>query len=122
MIKMIKKALFKYHRQGHLAELIAAWTLRLKGYRILSRRYKTPVGEVDIIAAKGKVVVAIEVKYRQTFDRACEAITPRQCVRIERAFSLYLRRLKWKPSNIRFDVVLLSPYKWPRHIKNARII
>jgi len=108
-----------YHEQGHLAETIAAWMLRLKGYRILKRRFKTPVGEIDLIAARGWTLVAVEVKYRGSFLNAGEAITPKQRKRIEMALSLYLRNLRWVPHNIRFDAVYLIPYKWPKHIVSA---
>src|SRR4051812_40632014 len=109
----------RYHNQGHLAEFLAAWTLRLKGYRILKARYKTPVGEIDLIAVRGKTLVAVEVKYRSTLLQAAEAVTSKQRKRIERALSLYLQNLSWVPNNIRFDAILLIPYKWPKHIKNA---
>lgn len=108
-----------YHKQGHLAESLAVWALRLKGYRILKRRYKTPLGEIDLIAARGRTLVAVEVKYRPTLDQAKEAVTSKQRKRIERALSLYIRHLRWVPQNIRFDAVLLIPYKWPKHIVNA---
>lgn len=108
-----------YHLQGHLAETAAAWTLRLKGYRILCRRYKTPVGEIDLIAARGWTLVAVEVKYRATYLLAGEAISSKQRKRIEMALMLYLRRLRWTPKKIRFDAVYLIPYKWPRHIVSA---
>ncbi|MBM3469037.1 MAG: YraN family protein [Alphaproteobacteria bacterium] len=108
-----------YHRQGYLAEFLAAWTLRLKGYRILKYRYKTAVGEIDLIASRGSTLVAVEVKYRLNLQQALEAISFRQQKRIEMALSLYLRHLPWTPENIRFDPVLLIPYKWPKHIMNA---
>jgi putative endonuclease len=111
-----------YHAQGHLAEALAAWMLRLKGYRILKRRYKTPLGEIDLIAARGWTLVAVEVKYRKSFDQAGEAITQKQRKRIAMALSLYLRHLRWTPENIRFDAVLLIPYKWPRHVVSAWIV
>lgn len=108
-----------YQKQGRLAEFLAAWLLRLKGYRILKRRFKTPVGEIDLIAARGWTLVAVEVKYRSSFLNAGEAITPKQRKRIEMALSLYLRNLRWVPQNIRFDAVYLIPYKWPKHIIGA---
>lgn len=113
------KWLKTYHSQGHLAEFLAAMMLRLKGYRILKRRYKTPVGEIDLIAARGRTLVAVEVKYRGNFLNAGEAITLKQRKRIEMALSLYLRSLRWVPHNIRFDAVYLIPYKWPKHIVSA---
>jgi len=91
-----------YHEQGHLAELLASWTLRLKGYTILKRRYKTPMGEIDLIMNRGKTLVAVEVKYRATLVQAGEAITYRQRKRIEKALTLYLRHLPWTPNHIRF--------------------
>jgi putative endonuclease len=110
-----------FHEQGHLAELMAAWILRMKGYRILQCRYKTPLGEIDLIAARGKTLIAVEVKYRSTLDHASEAITQKQRKRIENALLLYLKKLSWQPKYIRFDAILFAPYKWPRHIRNAWI-
>jgi putative endonuclease len=108
-----------YHAQGHLAEFLAAWMLRIKGYRILKRRYKTPMGEIDLIAARGWTLVAVEVKYRPSHLLAGEAITLKQRKRIEMALLLYLRNLRWVPKNIRFDAVYLIPYKWPKHVTSA---
>lgn len=108
-----------YHAQGHLAEYMAALMLRLKGYQILQRRYKTPLGEVDLIASRGKTLIAVEVKYRGSILQAGEAITLKQRKRIEMALSLYLKHLTWTPQNIRFDAVYLIPYKWPKHIVSA---
>lgn len=119
---MIKQWLHTYRLQGHLAEIIAAWLLRLKGYRILKKRYKTPVGEIDLIARRGSTLVAVEVKNRATFLNAGEAITLKQRKRIEMALLLYVRNLRWVPKNIRFDAIYLIPYKWPKHIVSAWFI
>lgn len=108
-----------YHAQGHLAELIAALMLQFKGYQILQRRYKTPLGEVDLIACRGKTLVAVEVKFRANLLHAGEAISLKQRKRIEMALSLYLKHLTWTPQNIRFDAIYLIPYKWPKHIVSA---
>jgi putative endonuclease len=117
--QIMKAWLKTCHLQGHLAEFLAAWVLRLKGYRILKKRYKTPVGEIDLIAARGWTLVAVEVKHRTSFLNAGEAITAIQRKRIEMALSLYLRNLRWVPRNIRFDAIYLIPYKWPKHIMSA---
>lgn len=107
-------------RRGKSAELLCLWQLRLKGYRILARRYKTPVGEVDLIARRGAVLAAIEVKARGDFDRAGEAITPRQRQRIARALTHFL---SGRPDLVllaaRFDVMLVAPRRWPRHLVDA---
>jgi putative endonuclease len=109
------------YRQGHFAEGVAACLLRCKGYKILKRRYKTPVGEIDILARRGYTLVAVEVKQRSSFLNAGESITLKQRKRIEMALSLYLRNLNWVPKNIRFDAIYLIPYKWPKHIISAWI-
>jgi putative endonuclease len=58
------------YRHGLFAETIAALLLRLKGHRIIARRYKTPVDEIDLVALKGKRLAFVEVKQRKTFDEA----------------------------------------------------
>jgi len=108
----------KAHRKGHIAEWMAAQFLRLKGYQILESRYKTPVGEIDLLAKKGKSLVAVEVKSRHSLEDAAYSVTPHQKKRIERALLYYLTR-KPSPQSVRFDVVLLSPLKWPCHIQGA---
>lgn len=107
-------------RRGKSAELLCLWQLRLKGYRILARRYKTPVGEVDLIARRGAVLAAIEVKARGDFDRAGESIMPRQRRRIARALTHFLAgRPDLAPLAARFDVMLVAPRRWPRHLVDA---
>ena len=107
-------------RRGKTAERLCLWHLRLKGYRILAQRYKTPMGEVDLIARRGSVLAAIEVKARPDFDRANEAITPRQRRRIARALAHFLGgRSDLASLTARFDVMLVVPRRWPRHVVDA---
>ncbi|HLI20325.1 MAG TPA: YraN family protein [Stellaceae bacterium] len=107
-------------RRGKSAELLCVWLLRLKGYRILARRYKTPVGEVDLIARRGDVLAAIEVKARADFDSAGEAITLRQRRRIARGLIHFLAgRADLGALAARFDVMLVAPRRWPRHVVDA---
>jgi putative endonuclease len=107
-------------RRGKSAELLCRWQLRLKGYRILARRYKTPVGEVDLIVRRGDVLAAIEVKARADFASASEAVTPRQRQRIIRALTHFLGgRPDLVPLAARFDVMLVAPRRWPRHLVDA---
>lgn len=110
-----------HYRQGRFAENMAACLLICKGYKILKQRFKTPVGEIDIIVRRGSTLVAVEVKQRSSFLNAGESITFKQRKRIEMALSLYLRNLNWVPDNIRFDAIYLIPYKWPKHIISAWI-
>lgn len=74
----------RYHL-GHYAGSICGWHLRLRGYRVLARRYRTPVGEIDIIARRGQLIAFIELKARRTKALAIESITPKQRNRIRRA-------------------------------------
>jgi putative endonuclease len=107
------------YRKGQLGEWIAVLFLRLKGYTILERRFKTPFGEIDIIAKRGRTIAAIEVKFRQTLQEAAESISDYQKQRIQNAFLMFLKKYP-KPADVfRFDALLISPYKWPIHIKNA---
>lgn len=107
-------------KAGLRAETLAAWLLRLKGYRIIAMRYRTPVGEIDIVARHWGTLVFIEVKARSDaaeYGMALEAVNAR---RISRAASHYLahRRLNLE-TPVRFDVIFLAPRQWPRHLINA---
>ena len=104
---------------GRHAEGLAACYLRLKGYSILASRYRTAVGEVDLVARSGKTTVFVEVKWRPTAEEGAMAIAPRQQERIRRAAEWYLSRHGHPGVPCRFDVVLVVPWRFPRHIKNA---
>lgn len=107
------------YQKGTRAESLATFLLRLKGYRILEKRFKTPLGEIDLIAKKGKTVVFIEVKRRGTLEEGFYAIRLPQQKRIERAALLYLqRRKKFQHLGIRFDVMVMMPWR-VKHLKNA---
>ncbi|MDE2227672.1 MAG: YraN family protein [Alphaproteobacteria bacterium] len=108
------------HRRGAWAERLCLWHLRLQGYRILARRYRTPVGEIDLIARRGRTVAAIEVKARADDARAAEAILWKQRGRIARALEHFLKsRPELGGAELRFDVMLVAPRRWPRHLRNA---
>jgi putative endonuclease len=107
-------------RRGRFAETLCLWSLRLKAYRILAHGYKTPVGEIDILARRGAVLAAIEVKARPTAIAASEAVSPRQQRRVARALSHYLTRPpELRSLTQRFDVMLVMPGRWPKHVQNA---
>ena len=104
-------------RRGHRAETLAAWLLRLKGYRVLARRYKTPAGEIDLIARRGRTVAFVEVKERPDEVAALEAVTPASRKRIARAAALWVSRHPAAANlDLRFDVVLARPGRLPRHL------
>lgn len=107
-------------RFGISAESRAAAYLMAKGYRVVARRFKTPVGEIDIVARRGGALVFVEVKAREHFDAAAEAVTPKNRRRIIAAAEAWLAR---NPHDVmremRFDVVLVAPGRLPRHIAGA---
>ena len=109
-------------QRGLSAESRAALLLIAKAYRILARRWKTPFGEIDIVARRGSVVVFVEVKARDSIDGAVEAVTERTKRRIVGAAELWLaRHPQHAKGGIRFDVIVVTPGKLPRHIVNAFI-
>jgi putative endonuclease len=107
-------------RVGISAESRAAAWLIAHGYRILSRRWKSPLGEIDTVAARRHLLIFVEVKARATLDAAAESVTPRQKQRIVRAAELWLAHFP-QPAirDFRFDAILIAPGKLPRHIPAA---
>jgi putative endonuclease len=107
-------------RLGLSAETRAAALLLAKGYRIVARRWRSPVGEIDLVARRGRVLVFVEVKARVSFDDAAEAVTPRQQRRITAAAAAWLASHPHDADrDIRFDVVLVAPWRIPRHLPAA---
>jgi putative endonuclease len=108
------------YRRGLFAETLVALLLRLKGHRIVARRYATPVGEIDLVALKGRRLAFIEVKRRKTRDDAAFSVTAKQKRRIVRAAQYWLASHPgFAGHDIAFDVVLAAPWSWPRIIANA---
>jgi putative endonuclease len=105
---------------GLSAESRAAAFLIAKGYRIVARRWRSPVGEIDIVARRRRTLVFVEVKARERLDDAAEAVISRQQRRIIAAAEAWLAAhpddIK---GDIRFDVVLVAPKSIPRHIMAA---
>jgi putative endonuclease len=107
-------------RLGLSAEGRAAALLLAKGYRVVAKRFRSGVGEVDLVARRGNVLVFVEVKARNRLDDAAEAVTPRQQRRIVAAAEAWLAANPHDVTcNIRFDAILIAPRHWPRHIQGA---
>jgi putative endonuclease len=107
-------------RFGLSAESRAAAFLIAKGYRILFRRFRTPVGEIDIVARRRGVLVFVEVKAREKLDDAAEAIGKRQQGRIIAAAEFWLAgHPEDAMGDMRFDVVLVAPGRLPVHLPGA---
>ena len=105
---------------GISAESRACVYLMAKGYRILARRFKTPYGEIDVIARKRGLLVFIEVKARATLDDAAYSVTPQQQARIVNAAQMWLAAHDDHAQlDMRFDVVLIAPKRLPRHLVAA---
>jgi len=108
-------------QKGRWSERWAAGLLRLKGYRIVDQRLRTPCGEVDLVALKGACLVIVEVKYRPRLALAAEAVLPRQQRILERCARYLLAKTgsRLGADFVRFDVILVTPWRMPHHIVNA---
>lgn len=107
-------------RHGRLAETIAALFLNLKGYQVVARRYKTPVGEIDLIVQRGRTLAFVEVKARRNRDEAIAAISPTARRRILRAAESFVARHPGAADlTLRFDVIALVPRRLPYHLPDA---
>lgn len=107
-------------QRGRRGEMLAAWWLRLRGFRILACNWRHPSGEVDILARRGPLLVAVEVKWRGSLEAAAEAVLQQQRHRIANAAAVFLSRQPDSAKlSLRFDAVLLAPGRLPRHIPDA---
>ena len=114
---LARQAAFKL---GLSAETRAAALLLAKGYRVVARRWRSAAGEVDLVARRGRLLVFVEVKARGRFDDAAEAITERQRKRIAAAAEAWLACHDDDVGcDIRFDVVLVAPWRLPQHLPAA---
>jgi len=105
-------------KRGRAAETVAAWWLRLRGWRILARRVRTPVGEVDLIARRRRTLAFVEVKARATAEQLDLAIDERRLARVAAAANYLIPRHAKPGDDIRIDVILLCPGRLPRHLCN----
>jgi putative endonuclease len=111
-------------RTGLSAEARAAAWLMAKGYRILAQRFRTPYGEIDIVARRRNLLAFIEVKARASLDEAAYAVTPRQQARIINAAQAWLQvwliaHPEHADFELRFDAMLIAPRRLPRHLLAA---
>lgn len=114
----------KAQKFGKQSESLASNYLRLSGYKILELNYRNRIGEIDIIARDGPVLVFIEVKSRKTarFGSPKNAVTPKKQVKISKTALAYLKKTGQLNSKARFDVVAIDARHNPPDIevvKNA---
>ena len=106
-------------RRGRRAEILAAWWLRLHAYSILEMRFKCPLGEIDIVARRGNMLVFVEVKQRPTLAVAETAVPDQAWLRIARAADAWIARHSSLQSlNRRYDLIAIAPRHWPKHCRD----
>lgn len=106
-------------RRGRIGEAVAALWLNLQGWRIVARRVRTQVGEIDLVARRGRTTLFVEVKTRTTPGERDRAIDDYRLARVAAAVNTLAPRLARPGDDIRIDVILLAPWTLPRHIRNA---
>lgn len=111
-------------KQAHWTGLRAEWAagiyLKLKGYKVLANRFRSPVGEIDLIAQSGTTTVFVEVKKRQSMTEGLNSLHPRQQTRIVRAAEYWLSKNELPlNTDCRFDMIVFSTYLLLQHIENA---
>ena len=107
-------------RTGLSAETRAVAYLMAKGYRVLARRFRSPYGEIDIVAQRRGLIAFVEVKARASLDDAAYAVTPRQQARIiDAAQGWLMAHPEHAEFELRFDAILIAPRRLPRHLLAA---
>lgn len=106
-------------RRGRRAETIAAWWLRVHGWRIVARRLRTPVGEVDLVVRRGRTVAFVEVKTRHNHEDLSLAVDRHRLTRVARAAEALISRFANRGETVRIDVILIGSGGLPRHLKNV---
>lgn len=109
-------------RKGRRAETLASLWLQLRGWRIVARRRRMHMIEVDIIARRGKVLAVVEVKRRATLEAAICALTPAAVARLQRAAHQLAAEVNQHGQQVsaRVDLIALAPRRWPRHISGVQ--
>ncbi|WP_328703035.1 YraN family protein [Arenibaculum pallidiluteum] len=106
--------------RGRWAEALCRLALRLRGYRIVAAGLRSPWGEIDILARRGGVLAVVEVKARPDAELAHGAVSAHQRRRLERAArQAVAARPELQELDLRFDAMLVLPWRWPRHLRGA---
>ena len=106
-------------RGGRRAEALAAWWLRFKGWTVLARRARTPVGEVDLIVRRGRTLAFVEVKARASQDEAGFALDEYRLRRVAAAAEALAHRYARPGDDVRIDAMFIVPWRLPRHLANV---
>jgi putative endonuclease len=117
---MTQNSRAKAEQAGRWAEHVAAFMLQLKGYVVLARRAKMAQGEVDLIARKGKTLAFIEVKMRNNKTNPADILSSRQMQRIVNGATSWAARRPWSQNCAwRYDLIIVTPWRWPLHVQDA---
>ena len=103
-------------KRGRGAETIAAWWLRLHGWRILARRARVRGGEVDIVARRRRTLAFIEVKARSTEEAAAMSLDAYRLRRVVVAAERLSQRFQRDGDELRIDAIFIVPGRLPRHL------
>jgi len=106
-------------RGGRRGERIAALWLQLKGWHILARRARTRVGEVDLVARRGRTIAFVEVKARATERDAGMALDDYRLRRVAAAAEALAPRFARHGEDLRIDAIFIVPWRLPRHLENV---
>ena len=106
-------------QRGRRAETLAAWWLRLRGWRILARRARVPGGEVDLVARRGRTVAFVEVKQRGSAAAADLSLDHYRLRRVAVAAERLAPRFAREGDVLRIDALFVVPGKLPRHLPNV---
>jgi len=110
----------RHQKRGAWAEILASWRLRLAGWRIVGRDLRLGAAQVDIVAARGRILAFVEVKLRADLEEAAESLHPAQRQRIVRAAEIFVaKRPEFAAFETRFDAILVAPGRWPKHLQDA---
>ena len=107
-------------REGRKGELAAELFLRAKGWSILARRRKTPLGEIDLVAKRAGTVAFVEVKWRKRAEDLGLAIDEYRLRRVAAAVEAVAHEYAGNGEDMRIDVILLAPGRLPHHIVRRR--
>lgn len=110
----------RQYRRGFRAEALAAWRYRCAGYRLLAKRFKSPVGEIDLVAVRRGRVAFVEVKRRATLAQCEAAVTPELRRRVRQAAQTWLgKNPKFQGHDAGFDLVFVVPWRLPLVLRDA---